>query len=113
MGILLFFLSLQPAAQPASSPYSEPSGQTPSVADQPLTYKLIETNGKGFGYDIYVNKALYIHQPVIPGVPGNHGFKTRAEAKKVALLVISKIKKGINPPAVTVSELKKLGIDLR
>lgn len=49
-----------------------------------------------------------IHQPAIPGIPGNEGFKTKEAAQKVADLVVNKIKKGEMPPSVTIEELKKL-----
>ena len=68
---------------------------------------------KTYGYDIFVNSILYVHQPAIPCLPGKKGFKTAADAKKVTVLVITKIKNGLIPPSVTISEMQKLGIDLR
>ena len=53
---------------------------------------------------------MTIHQPSIPGMPGNDGFKTKADAEKVAQLVIKKIKKGEMPPTVTVEEMKKMKV---
>jgi len=73
-----------------------------------LTYKIINTPNSTFCYDIYADNKLMIHQPSIPGVQGNDGFKTKSSAEKVAGLVISKIKKGEMPPTVTVDEMKKL-----
>ena len=74
------------------------------------TYSIIPTDHKTWGYDIYTGKTLFIHQPNIPGLPGNDGFKTRSGAEKVALLVIGKIKKGEIPPNVTPEEMKKLKV---
>ena len=51
-----------------------------------------------------------IHQPNIPGMPGNRGFKTRAQAEKITELIIYKIKNNIMPPTVTVEELDSLGV---
>jgi hypothetical protein len=51
-----------------------------------------------------------IHQPSAPGLPGNEGFKTKADAEKVAKLVIDKIKKGEMPPSVTKEEMEKLKV---
>ena len=45
-----------------------------------------------------------------PGMPGNSGFKTDADARKVAEAVISKLKKGEMPPTVSEEELKQLNI---
>ncbi len=63
---------------------------------------------KTFGYDIYSGGKLLIHQPTIPGLPGNSGFTNKKNAEDVAKLVIKKIKKGEMPPSVSVEELKKL-----
>lgn len=49
-----------------------------------------------------------IHQPSVPGLPGNEGFKTKAGATAVAKLVIEKIKKGEMPPTIELAEMKKL-----
>lgn len=63
-----------------------------------------------WGYDILVDGRLKIHQPSIPCLPGNEGFKTREGAKKVARLVIGKMEKGQMPPSVTQEEMKKLEV---
>src|SRR6187455_1133814 len=36
---------------------------------------------KGYGYDIYVDNSLKVHQPHIPAVSGNKGFSTEEKAK--------------------------------
>lgn len=72
------------------------------------SYKIIEGYNKTFGYDIYADKKLLIHQPSIPSLPGNNGFSTKAAAEKVAGLVIKKIQKGEMPPTISIDEIKKL-----
>jgi hypothetical protein len=57
-----------------------------------------------------MEKRLLIHQPSIPGLRGNEGFKTKANAENVAKLVIEKLKKGEMPPTVTIDEMKKLKV---
>ncbi|HQQ95037.1 MAG TPA: DUF4907 domain-containing protein [Bacteroidia bacterium] len=79
-----------------------------TYANSNLSYKLIDAPNKTFCYDIYVDGRLMIHQPSVPGLPGNEGFKTRLDAENVAKLVISKIKRGEVPPSVSVDEMKKL-----
>lgn len=64
----------------------------------------------GWGYDIYVDGTMYIHQPHIPAVPGNKGFKTEEDAQKTAGLVIYKLSIGISPPSITPDELDSLGV---
>lgn len=73
-----------------------------------LEYKIIPAINNTYGYDIYADGKLMIHQNSIPAMPGNEGFKTKASAEKVAQLVIQKIKKGEMPPTVSVEELNKL-----
>jgi hypothetical protein len=73
-----------------------------------LSYKIINSANHTFSYDIYDNGRLMIHQPSVPGFPGNEGFKTKASAEKTAQLVITKISKGEMPPTVSLEEMKKL-----
>jgi len=73
-----------------------------------VTYKLIPGINGTWGYDILVDKKMKIHQPSVPGLPGNDGFKTKDGAEKTAKLVIDKMKKGEMPPTITVEELKQL-----
>jgi len=63
-----------------------------------------------FGYDIYLNDAVLIHQPLRPGLSGNKGFATEEDALKVAELVIKKIRNNEMPPTVTIQELQELNV---
>lgn len=63
-----------------------------------------------FGYVIKMEGRNMIQQPNIPGMPGNQGFKTKEQSEKVAKFVITKIKKNIMPPSVTIEELDSLGV---
>src|SRR5580765_5059348 len=74
-----------------------------------LTYKTIPSAEKTWGYDIYNNRKLLIHQPSIPAMPGNSGFATKAATTKVAKKVIEKIKAGESPPTISIDEMKALG----
>lgn len=73
-----------------------------------LSYKIIDAASHTYCYDIYADGRLMIHQPSVPAMPGNKGFKTKTGAKKVADLVITKIKKGEMPPTVSIPEMKNL-----
>lgn len=75
-----------------------------------ISSQIIDAPGKTFGYDIFSSDRLIIHQPCIPTVPGIGGFKSKADAEKVARLVISKIKNGVMPPTLTIAELKDLNV---
>ncbi len=75
-----------------------------------ISYKIIPAPGNTCCYDVYMDGRLLIHQPNVPGLPGNEGFKTKDGAVKVAELVISKIKMGEMPPSISIEEMKKLGV---
>ncbi|HMK25399.1 MAG TPA: DUF4907 domain-containing protein [Chitinophagaceae bacterium] len=85
-------------------------GQPPINKSTKYTYKIIESLNNTYGYDIYVDNKLLIHQPAIPALASNEGFKTKNDAIKVAQLVITKIKKGDMPPTIAVEEIKKMKI---
>ena len=65
---------------------------------------------KGFGYDIYVDNALKVHQPHIPAVSGNKGFSTEEKAKRAGEFVGNKFRNNIMPPSVSPKELDSLGV---
>lgn len=88
----------------AAGPESDPS------AGMELTIRTIPGVGNTFGYDILRNGKPFIHQPNVPGLPGNEGFKTREGARKVAELVAEKIRNSVMPPSVSVEELQRLGV---
>lgn len=73
-----------------------------------ISYKIIPSVDLTWGYDIYLDGKLVIHQPLIPAVSGNKGFATQEQATNVARAIVLKIKNGIMPPTITQEELKKL-----
>ena len=121
-GILLkqtvFFVSFLFAATTFHAQIAQSSPQQPLMNNTPpapnklsnakLTFKVIDAPNKTFGYDIYAGQRKMIHQPSIPCLPGNEGFKTREVAAKVAKLAMNKIRNGETLPTITVEELKNL-----
>jgi hypothetical protein len=92
---------------------SAKAGNMPSadkIAKSDITYAVVAAEGGGYGYDIFTDGRKLIHQPTIPGRPGTSGFRKESDAKKVAELVVRKLKKREIPPAVTEAELKKLKV---
>ena len=88
--------------------FSGKAQEMPAVKKQEITYVIIPAGNNTWGYDILMDKKLTIHQPSIPGVQGEMGFKTKADAEKIAKLVVGKMKKGEMPPNVSIEEMKKL-----
>jgi len=80
--------------------------------NQSLQVKAFNTNNKGWGYDIYKDNKLYIHQEIIPAIEGRKGFASKDEAQRVGELVVSKIKqgKGGGLPQITIEEIDSLKI---
>jgi len=90
-----------------------PAAQFPdgsAYANSALTYNIIDALNNTFGYDVFVDGKLMIHQASIPAMPGNEGFKTQDDAAKVAELVMNKIRKGEMPPTVSTKELQDLHV---
>lgn len=104
---LLIFTLLIPCFAFAQT--KQPSPPKTNSNDK-LSYETFMNPDKTYGYDIFRNNKLFIHQPNIPGRAGNSGFKTEAQAKQVAELVVSKIKRGMMPPTVEEKELRVLKI---
>ena len=82
--------------------------QQKNPKNKSISYKIVQSKNTTWGYDILVDGQLIIHQPSIPGIQGNEGFKTKTAAETIAKLVVSKMQKGEMPPTVTINEMKKL-----
>jgi hypothetical protein len=74
-----------------------------ACSDSGYRLDLIRSDG-GWGYDILVNKKLYIHQPFMPAVEGQQPFSDKRSARKTGKLVIRKLKNH-KIPSVTKKEL--------
>jgi hypothetical protein len=74
--------------------------------------KAFRNSDSTWGYTIYVNGRIYIHQQVITTLYPTSGFHTEADAVKTSGLVVRKIKNHIAPETVSVKELDSLGIHI-
>lgn len=93
-----------------TSPYQEDNSKADSSFKNILSYKVIASEDGTFGYTVSTSDKIFIHQPHIPGLPGTKGFCEREDAEKVAQLVLTKIQAGEILPAITIKELKQLGV---
>ena len=80
------------------------------AAKMQFQYFVTKAESGTFGYDIYADGKLYLHQNTIPAVGGNNGFADTAAAGVTARLAIKKIRQGEIPPTISIDELKKLKI---
>src|SRR6266568_8889169 len=88
---MLFAQAPSAPAQKDSSAAKFPEAS--AYANTKLTYKIIDTPKHTYGYDVFADGRLMIHQTSAPALPSNEGFKTKEDAAKVALLVMRKSKK--------------------
>ena|SRR5258706_8396025 len=105
---VLFGQTLSTPTQPKNSSAQFPASG--AYTNKRLTYKIINAPNATFCYDVFADGKLMIHQTSVPALPGSEGFKTKADAGKVARLVMDKIKKGEMPPTVSIDEMKKLKV---
>jgi len=105
--ITLFISCVEKKPQPAQdNPYENKQIDVKVFSNDTTADSAI----KGFGYNIYMQQTLYVHQPNIPAVSGNRGFKSEADAEKTAMLTVYKIRNNIMPPSLSVKELDSLGV---
>jgi hypothetical protein len=84
--------------------------QTQLQSQAAYTYVIINSELNTFGYDILDRGRVLIHQPNIPGMPGNKGFAKKKDAEKVARLVLNRVRKNIIPPTISIHELDSMHI---
>src|SRR5579871_2074096 len=91
-------------------------GTKPGICDSVprlrVDYRIITNTDHSYGYDIFINGMLRVHQPAIPGMQGSRGFQRKGDARKVASLVVKKVQKGLMPPTIETRELDSLRIKL-
>ena len=97
------------AAIGASTQTHNSYSQKSLIQKDSITFKTFKTDS-GWGYDIYINEKLYVHQPTIPAVSVNKGFSEEIYAAETAKLVTEKIRKHILPPTITPHELDSLKV---
>ena len=88
----------------------EAKKQKNPYANAEISTKIIPSAKKTFGYDILLYGRPLVHQPNIPGLPGNEGFTTRERAQTVTEFVVKKIRKNEMPPTVTIKDLNSMGV---
>ena len=84
--------------------------QENTYANAEITIKILPSVNKTFGYDILLHGRPLVHQPTIPGLPGNEGFTTKERAQTVAEFVVKKIRNNEMPPTVTIEDLNSMGV---
>jgi len=64
---------------------------------------------RGWGYNIFTDGKIYIHQDIVPAIPTNRGFRTKEGALAVGQKVYDRLVAG-QMPMVTAKEVQDMGI---
>ena len=64
---------------------------------------------KGWGYNIFTDGKIFIHQDIVPAIQTNRGFRTKEDALAVGKKVYDRIIAG-QMPMVTAKEVQDMGI---
>jgi hypothetical protein len=75
-----------------------------------ISIKIIPAVNNTFGYDILVWGRPLVHQPTIPGLPGNEGFSTKERAQTAAEFVVKRIRRNEMPPTVTIEDMTNMSV---
>jgi hypothetical protein len=110
--LMIFMLACHTGTSLTSStpPVQEIRQQENPYANAEIATGIIPSANNTFGYDILLNGRPLVHQPNMPGLPGNEGFTTLEKAQIVADFVVRKIRNNEMPPAVTIENLHTLGV---
>jgi hypothetical protein len=77
--------------------------------DNEYTYRIIKIDGGYWGYEIQFNDKIFIHQEHIPAVQGMHRFNSKADAQKVAELLVYRLNNKLSP-GISKKDLQELQI---
>jgi len=110
--VLLFIVACLPGTSLSADEATrqEIKQQKSPYANADITIKVIPSANNTFGYDILLYGRPLVHQPNIPGLPGNEGFTTEEKAQTVAEFVVKKIRNNEMPPTVTMEDLNAMGV---
>jgi hypothetical protein len=64
---------------------------------------------KGWGYNIYTDGKVYIHQDIVPAIPTRMGFRSEEDAMAVGKKVYDRLMAG-QMPMVTAEEVRDMRI---
>jgi hypothetical protein len=107
---LLFLLSI--GFQACHGPGLRDRSRSDAERKVILSVRAFQSDSSGtWGYEILIDKKVYIHQENIPAVEGNLPFSDKKDALKVGRAVMQKIKNQ-NPPTLSKEEVLTL-LDLK
>jgi hypothetical protein len=63
----------------------------------------------GWGYQIMVHRKVYIYQPFMPVIPGQHPFPSRKTAARAGAIAMDKLLDG-QIPSLSAEDLEHIGV---
>lgn len=103
---LLFIVSF--GFQTCHGPVSRDHSRSDAEKKVILSVKAFKSDSsQTWGYEILIDKKVYIHQENIPALEGNHPFTSKSDALKVGRAVMLKIKTK-KSPTLTSEEVQTL-----
>ncbi len=90
---------------------SSDSTQDKTISDSrnEWTYRSVQIDDKGWGYQLFKGAWKKIDQRNIPSVSGLHYFESEEKAELAAEFALEKVKQGYFPPSVNPAELDSIG----
>lgn len=73
------------------------------------SYRAVQIENKGWGYQLYEGARMKINQQNIPAINGLHYFESEEKAEMAAKLALEKVAEGFFPPTVNPEELDSIG----
>jgi len=81
---------------------------TQCQANNKIDYRVIRVKS-GWGYELFREDRVIIHQEIIPAIEGNSPFLSRSDARNTGKLALYKLSTG-KIPMITRQDLDSLGI---
>lgn len=69
----------------------------------PVDMRAVKMND-GWGYEVLVDKKVFIHQDCIPAIPSFRKFSSQEQALAIGSRVVEKLKKG-HKPSISLQEI--------
>ncbi|MDB3906509.1 DUF4907 domain-containing protein [Crocinitomicaceae bacterium] len=84
-------------------------GKPMSETANDWSYRAVQIENKGWGYQLYEGARMKINQQNIPAINGLHYFESEEKAEMAAKLALEKVAEGFFPPTVNPEELDSIG----
>lgn len=106
---LLLLFSCSEDSSVDENPKDSGDEKTMTEAKNDWSYRAVQIEDKGWGYQLFEGARMQIDQRNIPAINGLHYFESEEQAELAAALALEKIEQGFFPPTVSPLELDSIG----